>query len=84
MPARLQRFVAAEWDDGTPAPDDWNEPGASSEGISWRAFHAKLQWIHALAAWQREHKLSAQEWDRLRGACDAACQRARPYQHWHG
>ncbi len=53
IPGELLAFRVEDWDDGTPAPDDWGQ--GASKGISWRAFHAKLRWMHALADWQREH-----------------------------
>jgi hypothetical protein len=91
-PAKLRRFVLADWIDETePIPGWWTlEASAVTWSLSDRAtpewyryIRARRRYMDAVQAWRAEHGIGFWEWDRVRGACTPACP-SRGYNHTHG
>ena len=92
-PAELRRFRYEDWAAETePIPDWWSPPPgspvtwslAAEPGHDRRYWHlgARRRWMDAVRAWREEHGVSYEDWDQVRGACDATC--TRTYKHTHG
>jgi hypothetical protein len=90
-PAELRRFILADWIDETePIPNWWTlDDSVVSWSLSDRAtpqwyryLRGRRRYMDAVRAWRDEHGIDYWDWDRVRGACDATCQRA--YKHVHG
>jgi hypothetical protein len=78
VPAELARFRLEDWADEQAIPPAW----WVSEAAFWRYLRARLAHLRACQAFQRERSMTAQEFDRARGACGPDCDRG--YPHWHG